>query len=102
MQNMRYLIVALFLAAFWVLLSGHFTALLLSFGVVSVVLVVWFLYRMDRADKEPSILNPTGKLLGYIGWLLWAVAKANVDVAKRIWHPRLRLATPLVAPWARR
>ena len=94
---MYYVIVAIMLAVFWMLLSGHFTALLLSFGVLSVVLVVWLVIRMDRADKERRIVSPTPALIGYWGWLLWAVVKANIDVAKRIWHPDL----PIDPNWSR-
>jgi multicomponent Na+:H+ antiporter subunit E len=32
-----------------------------------------------------------------LGWLLWAVVKANIDVAKRIWHPAL----PIQPSWTR-
>ena len=94
---MHYLIVAIALTVFWILLSGHFTAPLLSFGVVSVVLSVWLAFRMDRADKECNTIYPTPRLLGYLGWLLWAVVKANIDVAKRIWHPAL----PIQPSWTR-
>ncbi len=94
---MYYLIVAIMLAVFWMLLSGHFTALLLGFGVLSVVLVVWLVVRMDRADNERRIIYPTPRLIGYWGWLLWAVVKANIDVAKRIWHPDL----PIDPNWSR-
>ncbi len=94
---MYYLIVAIMLAVFWMLLSGYFTALLLSFGVLSVALVVWLVARMDRADNERRIIYPTPRLIGYWGWLLWAVVKANIDVAKRIWHPDL----PIDPNWSR-
>lgn len=94
---MYYLLVAIMLAVFWILLSGYFTTLLLSFGVMSVVLVVWLVFRMDRADKERRVFYPTPRLVAYWGWLLWAVVKANVDLVKRIWHPDL----PIEPTWAR-
>ena len=49
---MRYIRFALFVAAVWLLLSGHYTALILSLGVVSVLAVTWFVWRMDRVDGE--------------------------------------------------
>lgn len=94
---MYYLFASIALALFWLILSGHFSILLLSFGVVSVLLVVWFLRRMDRADREPNTLYPTPSLLAYVGWLLWQVVKANVDLARRIWHPKL----PIDPNWSR-
>lgn len=94
---MYYVFVTFTLALFWVLLSGHFSTLLLSFGAVSVLLVVWFLRRMDRTDQAPSTLYPTPALFAYIGWLLWEVVKANVDLARRIWNPAL----PIEPNWSR-
>lgn len=94
---MYYLFVSITLALFWVLLSGHFSPLLLGSGAASVLLVVWFLRRMDLADKEPCTLYPSLGLTLYIGWLLWCVVKANIDLAKRILHPGL----PIEPNWSR-
>ena len=40
------------LCVFWLLLSGHYEILILAFGLVSVLLVIWFLRRMDRARVQ--------------------------------------------------
>jgi multicomponent Na+:H+ antiporter subunit E len=85
------------LGVLWLLLSGHFTPLLISLGLASVLLVVWFLRRMDRVDQEPIMLRPGLGLFGYLVWLLWSVVKANIDLARRIWDPRL----PVNPVWAR-
>ncbi len=42
----------LFLAIVWLLLSGHFEPLILSFGAASVVFVVFLAHRMDVIDHE--------------------------------------------------
>jgi multicomponent Na+:H+ antiporter subunit E len=94
---MQYLFLALLLSAFWLLLSGHFTPLQLGFGVLSVLLVSWFVRRMDRVDREPGGLSPDMALLGYLVWLFGAVIRANIDVTRRIWHPAL----PVDPRWAR-
>ncbi len=85
------------LAVFWLLLSGHFTALLLMLGAVSVLLVIWLIRRMDRVDGEPVRVWPTFGLAGYLLWLLWSVIKANVDLALRVWNPKL----PIRPVWDR-
>jgi multicomponent Na+:H+ antiporter subunit E len=85
------------LSVFWLLLSGHFTPLLISLGFGSVLLVIWFLRRMDRVDHEPITLRPGLGLMSYLSWLLWSVVKANIDLARRIWDPQL----PLDPVWAR-
>jgi multicomponent Na+:H+ antiporter subunit E len=94
---MHYLFVSILLAVFWLLLSGHFTVLLMSFGLVSVALVAWFLRRMDVADGEPATLHLSGRFVGYLIWLFWSVVKSNIDVARRIWHPDL----PIELTWSR-
>ncbi|MCP5431402.1 MAG: Na+/H+ antiporter subunit E [Chromatiaceae bacterium] len=96
-KAMHYLFSTFLLAVFWLLLSGYFTALLLSSGLLSVLLVVWFLRRMDRVDREPGTLYPTGRFLTYIAWLMGCVVKANIDLARRIWDPRL----PIKPNWTR-
>ncbi len=94
---MHYLFITVFLAVFWVLLSGYFTPLLLGLGVLSVLLVVWFVRRMDRTDKEPGRFYPGLSMFGYWLWLMWCVVKSNIDLARRIWHPKL----PIQPCWCR-
>jgi multicomponent Na+:H+ antiporter subunit E len=48
---------AVVLSAFWLVLSGHYTALLLSFGALSIALVVWLARRMDIVDHEGRPLD---------------------------------------------
>ena len=94
---MRNVPILIALSSLWLLLSGHFTPLLISLGLASVLLVAWFLRRMDRVDHEPITLRPGLGLLGYLFWLAWSVVKANIDLARRIWDPRL----PVNPVWAR-
>jgi multicomponent Na+:H+ antiporter subunit E len=94
---MHYFFIAISLFGFWLILSGHYTLLLLVFGVMSVLLVVYLLRRMDQIDEEPITLRPGLKFFHYIGWLLWQVVLANIDVARRIWHPSL----PIQPTWAK-
>lgn len=87
----------LFLAVFWIALSGHFEPLLLVLGVLSVTLVILCLRRMDCADREPGRLIPGLRLLGYWSWLMGCVVRSNIDLARRIWHPAL----PIQRNWSR-
>lgn len=75
------------LAAFWLLLSGHYTALLLALGAVSIVLVGWVVHRMDVVDHEglPLHLSPRAPL--YMVWLSGQVVKSALSVAWQAWSP---------------
>lgn len=75
---------AVLLAGLWLLLSGYFVPLLLGLGFVSVALSIWIALRMDLIDHEGVPVHITPKLLLYWPWLLLEVAKANVDVARRV------------------
>ena len=79
-----------FLGLMWILLSGHYTPLLLTFGAISCLVVWFFSHKMDLVDHEdhPLHLQPL-KLVAYWGWLCAEVVKSNFDVALRIIKPSL-------------
>jgi len=79
----------------WLLLSGHFTPLLLGFGVSSCLFVIWIIHRMDVIDNETRIIRVGWRLLTYFPWLAWEIVKANWDVAWRILHPGLPISPTL-------
>lgn len=94
---MRYIRSVFFTAIVWLLLSGHYTALIMSLGVVSVLTVTWFFWRMDRVDGELGVLPVRPRLLYYLGWLMWQVVLSNIDLVRRIWDPAL----PIRPTWQR-
>ncbi len=86
------------LYASWLLLSGHYTTLLVSFGVASTVLVVYLARRMGLVDRESVPLHVTLRAIGYVPWLAWEILKANVQVAMVILRPRLQIE-PVLATY---
>lgn len=87
---------ALVLYGFWLLLSGHSELLMLGFGVASVVFVVWLALRMDVVDHESHPLHLSHRLPQYWLWLMLEVIKSNIDVARRIWSPKLSISPTTV------
>jgi multicomponent Na+:H+ antiporter subunit E len=83
----------IFCFAIWLLLSGYFdNVLLLTFGVLSCVLVVVIAQRMKLLDEDtPSLLFGLRSLV-YFPWLLVEIVKSNIDVAKRILDPQLPIS----------
>lgn len=84
------------LYAFWLSLSGHYTPLLLTLGVVSCILVVYIAWRMDVVDHEGLPLHIAGRLLLYIPWLLKEILVANIRVAGIILSPKLPINPVMV------
>ena len=75
------------LSLLWLGLSGHFDALLLSLGFVSVLLIVAVTLRMDAIDHEIYPVHIPAKLLRFWFFLGVEVIKSNIDVLKRIFTP---------------
>lgn len=80
----------------WLLLSGHYTPLLLGFGVASCALVVLISARMDVVDREGHPIHLGPRALTYWPWLLVEIVKANIDVAKRIVDPKLPISPTML------
>lgn len=68
----------------WLLLSGYFTPLLISFGVLSLIVTVGIAWRMDVIDHESHPVHLTWRIPAYWIWLLIEIMKANFDVSKTI------------------
>jgi multicomponent Na+:H+ antiporter subunit E len=86
---------AVTLCVLWLLLSGYFTVpLLLALGVVSVLLVVAIVHRMEVLDPEGHPVGPRALL--YWPWLLKEILLANIDVGKAILGFRGAVAMPTV------
>lgn len=99
----RTLALAVLLAIFWLLLSGRIGIQYFVFMIVSVGLVLWM--NPERpfrprghswSEGIASRLRSTGRLFRYLGWLVWNVIKANIDVAYRILHPSLPIRPRLL------
>ena len=88
---MKYTVsLTLVLFGIWLLWSGHFDdPLLITLGALSSVAVVAVVRRMDVVDHEVAPVELTFRALLYAPWLVWEIAKANVDVARRILDPGL-------------
>ena len=83
---------SLFLFAIWLLLSGHYTPLMLALGVLSTLLVVLLATRADLIDRETQPILLKFSVLLYWFWLGREIIKSNIDVARRILSPRLPIS----------
>lgn len=73
------------LLSLWLLLSGIYKPLVVGFGVVSVLIAVLVVRRMDRIDGDRIEIDLNGlRFLRYMLWLLVEIAKANLAVTRVI------------------
>lgn len=81
------------LAGFWLLLSGHYDVMHISFGVFSVSVIMLLHYPLRKRLFDQEVANETQKLcivrlFLYIPWLLWQIVVASLQVASVVLNPR--------------
>lgn len=76
------------LALFWLVLSGHYTVLLIVLGSLSVALVCWLSWRADFPEREDVALPLSPRLPRYVLWLGKEVLVSAVTVVRKVWSPR--------------
>jgi multicomponent Na+:H+ antiporter subunit E len=80
----------------WLLLSGFFEPLLLTFGVVSCAIVLAVVHRMDVVDHEGHPVHLGWRILPYWFWLTVEIVKANIAVAKLIVDPKMPIGPVMI------
>ncbi len=90
------ILLSVVLAAFWVSLSGYFTVMLLSLGVISIALVLGLCFRMRILDTETVPYKYTWPTFSYFGWLGGEIVKANMTVVKAVLSPAMEISPTMV------
>ena len=92
---------AAILMALWLILSGKFGLEHITYGALSVALVVWLnhnirtipLYNGECATGNCIILH---RLFFYILWLIWQIIKSGAFVAYLTLHPKMPINPMIV------
>jgi len=79
------IMLSLSLAIFWLANSGHYSALMLSLGALSIAVILYIAHRMDVVDHEAQPIHLTLKIPGYYAWLAKEIFISNLIVVKHIW-----------------
>ena len=83
---MRYTLCLFAVLAFiWLTNSGHYTPLILGFGLASILFVILIARRMKVVDGESLPLQLWATLPGYYLWLLRKIIASNLEVAACVW-----------------
>ena len=81
---MRVFLLFVILFAGWLLMSGHYTPLIMSFGVMSCALCAWLSWRIGASDLEGLPTHLFARLPAYLVWLLREIIMSNIATAKII------------------
>jgi multicomponent Na+:H+ antiporter subunit E len=87
---------AIILFVFWLLLSGNFTAFLVTMGAISATAIALLGRRMELIDREGHPVGLTLRALAYWPWLIKEIVKSAWEVARIIVDPRLPISPTLV------
>jgi multicomponent Na+:H+ antiporter subunit E len=90
--TMRQFGLAGFMFAFWLVLSGHYTPMLVAAGAASAVLCVLAMIRGRVADAEGSPIELLWGAVTYYPWLIREIAKSAWAVTRIILHPSLPIS----------
>ncbi len=94
MRHLLGLIVGL--ATLWLLLSGHYTSPILSFGAASCAAVAWLCWRLRIVDYETVPLHLLLRFPAYFAWLVIEIAKSSLSVARCIVMPSMRISPTVI------
>ena len=78
----------LLLFAFWMALAGSLKTKFVIYGIITAATTVWLCYPLllvpnrDGSKKYFVFGVPIFKFISYIGWLMWQLVLANIDVLK--------------------
>lgn len=95
-RTARMALMAVLLAAAWILWSGFFTPLLLGLGALSCALVVYLSHRMHLFDKDVYALRLSLRLFRFWAWLAGEIIRSSLEVARVVLSPRLPISPTVV------
>ena len=84
MINAKSVTLFIVLFGFWLLMSGYYTPLILSLGVISCLLCVYLTVKGKFLDNETLPIYFFPRLIQYTLWLIKEILKSNIQTAKVI------------------
>jgi multicomponent Na+:H+ antiporter subunit E len=91
-QRLRFTSLACFLFAFWLVLSGHYTPVLIAAGAACAILCALFAERLRILDREGHPVELFWKTFTYYLWLIREIASSAWAVTKIVLNRRLPIS----------
>lgn len=95
-RTARMALMAILLAAAWLLWSGFFKPLLLGLGAFSCLLVVYLSNRMHLFDKDVYALRLSLSVFRFWAWLAGEIVRSSLEVSRAVLSPSLPISPTLV------
>ena len=89
-------LLSLVMGTTWLVLSGYFIGMILTFGLISIVFVVWMTKRLAILDDETVPYLNIVKTCKYYFWLFIEIVKANIQVVKAVISPNSEISPTLI------
>lgn len=89
---MRLILLAIALAVFWLVNSWILTPLLLSLGVLSTLIALYFAIVMRTVDDEGLPVQTIPGAITYWPWLFWQIVLSSWKVTQIIIDPKLPIS----------
>lgn len=86
----RNIVLFVVLFAAWLLMSGHYTPLLIGVGIASCAFVTWLADRIGGTDEEGLPLHIMARLPTYLVWLIREIVISNIATGRLILRGRAR------------
>lgn len=89
---MRTISLTVFLFAFWLALSGHYTPVFIGAGLIAAFLCAIAARRMHALDEEGHPMHLVVGAFRYYPWLIREIVKSAWNVTRIILDPRLPIS----------
>lgn len=95
---MSFVLTAIIMFVFWMLLSGEFSFIIILSGIISSLLVSYMSHDLliGKADIKLGMTRIV-RFIKYLPWLLWQIALSNFDLVYRTLHPRMPIAPRVIS-----
>jgi multicomponent Na+:H+ antiporter subunit E len=87
------IIQAVLMMVFWLIMSGHYDLMHVSFGIFSVLLVLLINHSIRRhiytlGEYSDALKLSLVRVIYYVPWLLWQIVVSSLQVAYVVLHPK--------------
>ena len=86
LKTLSFIVYFIILFVLWLVLSGYLKTLLLFFGLVSVLFVMWMSYRANALEEDSLPIKLILKLPFYWLWLFKEIFKSGITTTALIWN----------------